>query len=69
MSETMVAEKKEVKIERGVRIACKSCSFKFFLSDENAEWYKAQGLNTPVRCWHCRKKNKEENAKVENREA
>ena len=57
-------EKKEVKIERGVRITCKSCNFKFFLSDENAGWYKSQNMCLPLHCWHCRKARKSKNEKV-----
>jgi len=61
-------ENKEIiigEVVPGYRITCK-CGFKFFLSQENKNWYEENGMQPPKKCWHCRKKNKERNAKIEN---
>jgi len=61
-----VIDKKETLIEPGFRITCKECGFKFFIGESNKKWYEENNMVMPKKCWHCRKKNKERNAKVEN---
>ena len=53
---------------------CKDCGEPFWISEENAQWYKDQGFQIPIRCSACRKARKnggnsnEESSNTEERE-
>jgi ribosomal protein L33 len=43
---------------------CIQCESDFYVTEKDQSFFKDKGLELPKRCWHCRKKNKEEAAEA-----
>lgn len=42
----------------GKLICCSKCGYRFFLSDDNEQWYKEHNMEPPKKCFKCRQEAK-----------